>query len=258
MAYNTESAIDLSLTTPEYAPDLDWFVSDELNDSDHYPIIMRFQNALPGDSKRPRWILNSANWDKYRKNVDDDLEVKTVAPDIQSITQTILNSASMSIKRSKTTITKKTLKWMTPEIQNFIRERRKAERRMKRQNTPENVIEFKRLKAKVRWQIKNARRKAWEEYTSTLTNQTPTQQIWRKIGKIKGRLSSSGIRQIQDPISQTTTRNAKEIANLLAENFARNSSTENYDPRFLKIQREKEDIKINMNHKADYNSDLTE
>jgi hypothetical protein len=39
------------------------------------------------------------------------------------------------------------------------------------------------------------RKTAWEEYSSTLSNQTPTQEIWRKIGKIKGRPNSSGTDQ---------------------------------------------------------------
>jgi Reverse transcriptase (RNA-dependent DNA polymerase) len=149
---------------------------------------------------------------------------------------------------------------MNPEIQELIRERRKAERRMKRNHTTENIIEFKRLRAKVRWAVKKARKKAWEEYSNTLTNQTPTQEIWKKIGKIKGRPNSSGIQQIRTSPDQTATTNPEEIANLLADHFSKNSSTEGYHPSFkeLKQRHETEDIDINLSYNAEYNTDLTE
>jgi Reverse transcriptase (RNA-dependent DNA polymerase)/Endonuclease-reverse transcriptase len=259
LASGTESAIDLTLATPDLVPELEWFVQDDLHDSDHYPIITRFWKASPRATKRPRWILSTAKWDEYRKGVGEVLSRCNDSTNINQITEAILPSAAKNIKRSKETISDKKLKWMTPEIRELIKNRRKAERKLKKPHTIDDVIEFKRLKAKVRLEIKTARKKCWHEFTNTITHQTPTQIIWRKISKINGRYRTPGIRQIKGPDGEIHT-NPKKIANALADHFSNNSSTNKYHPSFkeIKQQSESREITIDLNHLADYNEEFTE
>jgi hypothetical protein len=148
---------------------------------------------------------------------------------------------------------------MTPELRLLVRQRRKAERKLKKPHSLADVIEYKRLKALVRFQLKKTRRQAWEEYTSTITCQTPTGEVWRKIGTISGKRPNANIRQLINTNREIVT-SPRDKANLLAAHFAKNSSTSQYHATFqtIKAQAEIEEIRIDHEHQAEYNIDFSE
>jgi endonuclease/exonuclease/phosphatase family metal-dependent hydrolase len=257
LASGTESVLDLALSTADLAPKFNWFVHEDLHGSDHYPIIIQSTKPTIRSTKRPRWILSTAKWPKYKNEVRSELQRN--ASCIQSITSTIINCAKKCIKRTKETIADKPLKWMNEDLRKLIRERRQAERKLKRPHTTADLINYKRLKAKVRYELKNARKKAWEEFTSTITNQTPATQIWSKISKINGKPRLCGITRIRND-DGTTTDNPAEIARKMASHFAENSSNNQYSSAFLekKLESENEELNIDDNHVADYNNIFSE
>ena len=57
----TESAIDLSIVSPELVPDLTWQVSDCSRGSDHFPINIRV-NVRDAVLRHPKYILDKADW----------------------------------------------------------------------------------------------------------------------------------------------------------------------------------------------------
>ena len=102
-------------------------------------------------------------------------------------------------------------------------------------NTLENRIEFKYLKAIAKKTIKVTKQNSWQEYLNTINVHTPAKEVWRKIKAIEGQNKFQPITGIynQDNI---LTNNQQEIANILANSFTSNSSNSNYDPDFLKYK----------------------
>jgi hypothetical protein len=49
----TETAIDLTIVSPELTLDMEWYVNADLFSSDHYPTITRVIQTNPRATKRP-------------------------------------------------------------------------------------------------------------------------------------------------------------------------------------------------------------
>lgn len=95
----------------------------------------------------------------------------------------------------------------------------------------ENIINFRRARAKKQFVLKQSKSDCWYNYASTLTSPTPLQEIWSKVKEIK-EISNNVMTNIVTKSSDVTTRN-REIAELLAIQFANASSTLNYNKCFL-------------------------
>jgi endonuclease/exonuclease/phosphatase family metal-dependent hydrolase len=166
LAYGSESAFDLTLTTADLAPKFDWFVYEDLHGSDHFPIIIQSVKTTTRLTKRPRWILTTANWTKYKHDVKNYLEKNNNKNDIITITSAIIESAKNNIKITKETIQNRPLKWMNDDLRKLIRERRKAERKLKRPHTTTDIINYKRPQAKVRFELKKSSEKGMGRFHS--------------------------------------------------------------------------------------------
>lgn len=87
----------------------------------------------------------------------------------------------------KTTNTKKSnTHWWNEDRQAAMEESDNAFNKAKRKPTIENLVEFKKLRAKFRRKMKKSKRQSWQTYFSTITNKTPTKTIWNKIRNING------------------------------------------------------------------------
>jgi hypothetical protein len=86
----------------------------------------------PRATRRPTWIVQSANSEKYQEDVAKKMEGKEARYTIHGLLEAIYSSPEANIKRTnrrtKPYPKKKNLKWITTEIRLKIRERRKAER----------------------------------------------------------------------------------------------------------------------------------
>jgi hypothetical protein len=54
-------------------------------------------------------------------------------------------------------------------------------------STTVNLLSYKRLKARVRRLMKDARKKSWEEFTKSINEETTTSEIWEKTRRISGK-----------------------------------------------------------------------
>ena len=73
-------------------------------------------------------------------------------------------------------------------------------------------------------------RKSWRDYVSKLNHKTPTNKVWDMVRKITGKKVFPSIKQLKKDGNNITEVN--EIANVLANNIVKNSSTENYSEKF--------------------------
>lgn len=65
-AYQSFSAIDLTLASPSLAPSLNWKPLEDLHHSDHFPILC-YLVTIPREQQeiRKRWKPENANWDDF-------------------------------------------------------------------------------------------------------------------------------------------------------------------------------------------------
>jgi hypothetical protein len=117
----------------------------DLRGSDHYPTITRLPRGNICSTGRPRWWLKTANWKSYREDVKEELK-KIKEPDLEQITKSMQQAATNNIKMTKGNITKRKLKWITPEIRDLIRLRREQNENLKTTNpkrTSRNIGDLK-------------------------------------------------------------------------------------------------------------------
>jgi hypothetical protein len=71
---------------------------------------------------------------------------------------------------------------MADELRDLIKERRRAERKLKNINnrTTENITNYQRLKATSRLLLKRAKKEKWMKFANTITRSTPSKEIWGK------------------------------------------------------------------------------
>ena len=194
----TFSVIDLSLSSPDCFLDFSWIALDDRMDTDHFPIVINIidEVAVPRSS---RWILDRANWALFStlafleikaedfETVDDALDfLSEVIINAAILSEVIINAATESIPRSSGKFKRGQFPGGT-----LCRVARKAMRaaftRYRRNPCNSYLISYKKLRARFRYQVKQAKRLSWVNYISTLTWKTTLSEVWTKIRKITGK-----------------------------------------------------------------------
>ena len=85
---------------------------------------------------------------------------------------------------------------------------------------------------------------------SKLNHKTPTNKVWDMVHKITGKKVFPSIKQLKKDGNNITEVN--EIANVLANNIVKNSSTENYSEKFKRHKIKA--LNFNTNNMEDYNA----
>ena len=70
--------------------------------------------------------------------------------------------------------------WFNDACKQAIKERKKAQRKLSRNPTAENVLAFKQLNAKDRYLIKT-QKKTWQSFCSSLSSKTKLKTVWKAI-----------------------------------------------------------------------------
>ena len=73
--------IDLAVTSNDIAPLLTWNPLPDAYTSDHFPITIASTLTCPEIEGPPRWLLKSANWDKFKKNLKLPKQKEFISPD---------------------------------------------------------------------------------------------------------------------------------------------------------------------------------
>ena len=250
----TFSAIDLTLCDPSVYLDFSWKVHDDSCGSDHFPVIL--ENLGPQlDDKIPRWNLKRANWDEFKNSCI--IKLKSDANDtdkdnITYFTETLLSIAGESVPKTSTS-KKHNKPWFNDDCKNAIRSRKAALRKFSLRPTQGNMNNFKIQRAKSRRTIKLAKKTSWRNYVNKLNSSTKSKKVWDMIRKISGKNPSSPIKHLSKDHVKAT--NKKNIADLLARTFSKNSSSSNYNRKFQNIKKTAEKKKLNFksDNFEDYN-----
>ena len=138
----------------------------------------------------------------------------------------------------------------------MIRERQRILRKFKTNTSSENLDKYRQQRAKTRRTIKEAKRSSWRNFTAKINSNTNPKTIWNFIKKISNKTVHTPINHLS--LGSTKALSEKQIANLMAENFAQASSTKKYSNKFNSIRiKEKNKIKFTSNNTKCYNQLFT-
>ena len=124
--------------------------------------------------------------------------------------------------------------------------------------TSDNINEYKNCRANARKVIKESKKKLWYKYVSKLNVKTPAKKVWEMIRKISGKQSSTTIHHLENNDGTKLTERV-DIANRLAQENSKNSSSNNYRIKFKKYQvnAEKELLDFDTDNSENYNVQFT-
>ena len=251
--YHTPSSIDLAVASPSLSSDFQLEVNDDLCGSDHYPIFLKSLDCSSTD--RPKTFnFKKADWNLFGDLCSSSIDERICS--VEQFTEGLMEAARATIPYHSSKFQKTRVPWFTADVKNIIKNRKKAQRKYRNRPSLETFIEYKKLKAKSKLIIKQAKMASWQDYVSKINFRTSTKAVWKKIRKIKGKDTSPKHHLKKDNHIVTDKR---EHAGCLAEAFAKNSSKANYSAKFQKHQKqkEKEKIKFHSDNSESYNRPFT-
>ena len=250
----TYTSIDLTICSPSLLLDYEWKVADDLHSSDHFPITL--ENTSKIDDVIPQWNIKKADWAFFETLCKSRLNNETIfdaVNPIQHFTSILISIADESIPKSSPNSKKPQKPWVTKECKEAIKQRREALKRFNTRPTPENLNKYRIARAKTRRTIKECKRASWKKFVSSINSRSSMKQVWDTIRKINGKKKQNSIRHMK--INNNHISSKRDIANILADSFSKNSSSSNYSEAFrkLKSQKEKSRLKFTSNNTESYN-----
>ena len=258
---NTYSSLDITLCSAEVALDVEWDVHGELCGSDHFPTIMKTLNCDPV-IREPRYIFEKANWNSFRdhtliENFDDFSRTRTIDENIESINETLINAANMSIPTTDGS-PRYRVPWWTDECELAVGERKNRLRIYQRSKSIADRVHYNKARAKAKNVLSNCRKTSWKSYVSKLNVNTPMNKIWKRIKKMKGKYDAHSSPYLIQNGAHIT--NDKDVADALASHYEYVSSTGRYNDEFKHIKQHRESVSLNFTERTtqhDYNSPIT-
>ena len=253
----TLSCLDLSLGSSDCLLDFSWRTTDWYS-SDHIPIILSLNNDAPKQGS-PRWLLDKANWSLFKELSKIEVNVEDIpsVDEAMDVLNGTLHSAGVdSIPKTTGSFHRRPVPWWTDELKILHRATRTTLTRCRRHRTEENIIEYKRCRAKFRRMIKFARRCSWTKFVSSISSKTPQSVIWKKIQKIAGKynLGPTPVLKIN---GQYITK-MEEVSNILAEHFAQVSRESEQSPQYCyRIREEGKTLDFTPHTEEAYNLPFT-
>ena len=181
---NTESCIDLSITSPELINEFTWTVSDENYGTDHFPISLKRLTNAPPEDPISSYNFDKADWTLFRRltivpdNLFQDLDNSNEMVDL--FNSTIINAANQAIPK-KSSSTKYPVPWWSADCNSYQREKKATRRRYRRTGSIADKIALNRASALARRSYRRNRKECWQKYVSTINSETPINKIFKKL-----------------------------------------------------------------------------
>ena len=166
----------------------------------------------------------------------------------------ILCSIAKSCMPRTTAKQKKRCKpWFNTECKDVLKARKSVLVRFKTYITTDNLSNFRVARAKARRACRENKRASWQPYVSRLT----LKSTWDMVRRINGKYKANTVSHLKSNNNDITY--VKEICNTLAEQFALNSSSDNYSHMFnrYRLKLEKKTIDFDNNDHYSYNDVFT-
>lgn len=197
---NSSSLIDLILVRNNnnvlVSGVVDPFIPDQTRY--HCPIIVLLKFLRPSikSYKRRIWSYKSADFGKYRAllqslNLDGQLQTNdNIEENVRFVTEAIFSAAEQSISNKIVTIRPSEHPWITCQIKNLIRKRKRAYMKYKRTSDVRCWQKYKGIRNKVVFAIRKSKQAYFDKLDFLLSNElTNTKMFWKtskqvlKLGK---------------------------------------------------------------------------
>ena len=151
--------------------------------SDHFPTFLELK-CKPNYQEikhRGKWKIIPEKWTEWRKILEKtDLNLgENNEENIYKFTEPLTNASKEVFKlKNGTKKSKYNAIWWNQDCSKARAERRRARNKLKRQYTPDNLINLKRTTAIAKRTFKQAKKYHWKNFCNKLTAETPTSKIW--------------------------------------------------------------------------------
>lgn len=213
--------IDIALCSQNLSLQFDWMTYHDNLNSDHFPIMIESTTQfIPQTPLLPKYKIKKANWDLFRETLDIP-KLPFVSPNeaCDKLEEALTLAADVSIPKTKQKPNPKYNKfWWTPECGEALKNKNKALNRYK--NNKGNIelwIEYKRRKAIFRYYMKLAKKEAWLSFVNSLSNETPSQEVWNKIKLLRNKKSN---KYIVLKVNNSHIHCPSQVAEELAKDFS--------------------------------------
>lgn len=184
------STLDLSIISVDLYNSANIKIGKDLG-SDHAPVHIDI-NFIPDNTpfkRRRKWIFNPKLWDDWSRNLPDREEVCVdMVESYKKFLDNIINTSDGTFKKTKEIASPKYSKpWWNELCNSAVKIRRKKKNRFHRHPSIENLIELRKAEARVKRVCKEAKKRGFREFCSTLNRDTPIKQIWSYIGKLSNK-----------------------------------------------------------------------
>ena len=237
--HNSWSTIDLVLLSSCLLSEFQIFGHPDLAGSDHRPVILRCTSAglSTFSSTPPQVSYRKTNWAKFRSLCESFISFPSMDNPEEATTALcsgISRLAALCTPSSPTPSRRKPVPWWNMDCKKALQNRRKALRQVKRNPTPENLLNYRKLRAKAKQTFKQSRVQSWQTFVAQLSPHTPPKQVWAMVRAFE---KNSGYHPIPGLLVDgllITTPN--EVADHLATHLAQSSSDEQLNTDFLVLK----------------------
>ena len=249
------TSVDLTFSSPDLAPNLNWSVLEDTHGSDHFPIMI--QEEIPHISTAPDLFnFNKANWSSFSEECENKLQPNSDCKSVEDFSETLLNISDKHIPRLSAK-PRKNKSWFNDDCRKAVQNKRNKLRQAQKNATYENIRDFKIAQAQCRKTCRQAKKNSFKHYVSKINNKTPMSKIWKMIKKMKGTFKEP-IKHIKNP-DGSFSESPKEVADEIGKTFSKNSNSSNYSKTFQKnkIDEERKILDFSSKFKEIYNKDFT-
>jgi ribonuclease HI len=252
-SYNGEfSVIDLCFYSCSLGARWQLSVHNDLCGSDHFPIFISKPSRQICDFNGPRtWVIKKGDWPLFRNLFKFTFTGdRNGAENVLTLTKAMLDAAEASVPRASIAARRPPVPWWNTDCAAAIGARKRALKIFQKYPTAMNLAAFRRLRAKARRIIKEAKKASWISYASQINCRTPLSKVWEKVNKIAGNRTSTAVAGLKVGPKIITSR--QDVAEAFVEHFAEISSSKNYDQAFISMRRMAEAAPLNFGNKADF------
>ena len=226
--------------------------------SDHLPIVFKIGISLP--DSLPRWNFSRADWLKFDHFCKVNLTLDTIElyeEPIGLCTDILCSIAKSCMPRTIAKQKKRCKPWFNTECKDALKARKSALVRFKTNITTDNLSNFRVARGKARRACRENKLASWQQYGSRLNSRKTLKSTWDMVRRISGKYKANTVSHLKSNNNDIT--DVKEICHTLAEQFAFNSSSDNYSHMFnrYRLKLEKETIDFDTNDHYSYNDVFT-
>ena len=213
---NNSTTPDITATSPPLTPRATWHTSPDPLCSDHLPIHITLGHNTTPITTIPRFNIKKAHWHEYTEQIE---HTNIQHPTVHKITDTITQAAKDHIPLTKR-IQKplKSAPWWNEECKRAITFRNTARQRFERNKNQDNLLNYRKAKARCRRIIREAKQKSFEEMANTFNRFTPLTKIWNTIKSFTGHKTPINKATIITHNNNTYTT-PEDIAQQFAEHY---------------------------------------